>query len=100
MSATRIARLEEVLWRGLDMGKQNADHDERWLELLAEFEALTDQERGTCRRTDRVGLRLDGEELAAAQIAARVALPDELPLRPPGAALTQGALAINAGRWG
>lgn len=67
MSATRIARLAEVLWRGLDPARQDERHDARFCELLAEYEALTDQARGTCLRRPRH--------------------PE------PGAALTQGALA-------
>jgi len=50
---TRIDKLADTLLRGLDMRRQQPEHDERFIELLREYTVLVDQERRTCLRPER-----------------------------------------------
>jgi len=50
---TRIAALERRLLRGLDPTTQDARHDDLFIGLLREYEALEDQRRQTCLRPER-----------------------------------------------
>ncbi len=80
MSAT-LAALERRLLRGLDADTQGERHDAAFMALLSIYMKQVDQERGTCRRRDRVGAALEAQEMP----------------REDGAALGQQRMDISAG---
>lgn len=56
--------LEQRLTRGLDPATFDVRHDDTFCDLLRQYEALVQEQTGTCLRRDHVGAQLDADQEA------------------------------------